>query len=471
MTRTIARSGSNIGTGKVETATFAPNFALDPDSPAVHFNKMFRIGQPRPPSRRLPSSARRIHPIEPLKNPRLIRLRNPNPRIRHRKNHIGIARLGLNRNPPACQRVLRRVIQRILKDLRQPPPVRRNVRQITRLCRLRPFDLDLFLRCAMLRRLQAALDQLAYAHTPNFQLQPVRIHRRQLQQIVRQPRQPPRMLQNNPQKSLAILRIIHRPGQQRLRKSLDRRQRRLEFMRNVRHRKSRHAHASGFRNSVMSCNTNNRAQQRLSRPHRRHRRRKKCCRSVPVTISASTRGSPASTRRTASINSVCRTTSTSSYRLEAAHPAPECPQILDSQTPAAPSSSSPRRLPPCCPGIAAGQIQRSSVSVRIVRSIRDAVFGFNDAHSALSSASPDGPPGNGRKSPSATRRENSCNRSTRSEIPRDTNVEAIAAMSKITAEASHKLHRNDPNAISASSRGIANRKMIGEPSDKFRRTA
>ena len=38
---------------------------------------------------------------------------------------------------------------------------------------------------------------------------------------------------------------------------------------------------------------------------------KKCWRSVPVTISASTRGSPASTRRTASINSVCRTTSTS----------------------------------------------------------------------------------------------------------------------------------------------------------------
>ena len=76
---------------------------------------------------------------------------------------------------------------------------------------------------------------MRHADRAQLQLQPLRIHLRQFQQVFRQPRQSPRMLQDDPQKPVAVLRVVHGSRKQRFRKSLDRRQRRAELMRYVGH--------------------------------------------------------------------------------------------------------------------------------------------------------------------------------------------------------------------------------------------
>src|ERR1700685_4710771 len=60
------------------------DFAIDPNSPAVNLDEMLRNRQSQAGAASL-ARTRCIHTIKSLKNPRLIRFRNPNPRIRNRK--------------------------------------------------------------------------------------------------------------------------------------------------------------------------------------------------------------------------------------------------------------------------------------------------------------------------------------------------------------------------------------------------
>jgi hypothetical protein len=69
-----------------------------------------------------------------------------------------------------------------------------------------------------LRCFDSAFDELPHRNSPSFKLQPVGVHFRKHQQIFGQPRQPPRMLYDNFQKSPAILWVVYRSGQQRFRK-------------------------------------------------------------------------------------------------------------------------------------------------------------------------------------------------------------------------------------------------------------
>ena len=58
---------------------------------------------------------------------------------------------------------------------------------------------------------------------------------RELQQVIRQASQPRCMVADNFQKVPVVMRIIQSARKQRLRESLDRRERSFEFMRNIRH--------------------------------------------------------------------------------------------------------------------------------------------------------------------------------------------------------------------------------------------
>src|SRR6267143_728159 len=159
-------------------------------------------------------------------------------------------------------------------------------------------------------------------------------------------------------------------------------------------------------------------------------------RSVPVTISVSTRGSPFKTRRTASIKSICLPISTS--------PLPDCGGTSRLRISSKPGLSNRRRseaLTTATPSTMlprmAEERLRSSVSVRIVRSRRTAVSLREPAKASM--ASPERSASMGRKSPSATRRENAVKRSTRSEKEREINSEAAPVTRSMTKEASQSL--------------------------------
>src|SRR4029077_7157547 len=161
---------------------------------------------------------------------RLIDLRDADSGIRNRKNDIGVAQIRAHHDASAWKRVLNRIVKQVLQDFGEAPPVSRNVWQVTGKS---GGHFQVFVYGTVLGCLQAALDKFRNAHASNLYLQPVGIHLRELQQIVRQSREPPGVLQNNAEEALAILWIVDRSRQQRFRKALDGGKRRFEFMRDV----------------------------------------------------------------------------------------------------------------------------------------------------------------------------------------------------------------------------------------------
>src|SRR5580692_9521655 len=101
----------------------------------------------------------------------------------------------------------------------------------------------------------------------------------------------------------------------------------------------------------------------------------------------------------------------------------------------------------------------------MVRSRRAAVR-LSELPSAPS-ASPELSRGSGRKSPSATRRENSFRRSTRSVKLRENNNDTAPAISRISNEASHNLYRKGLRTSSTVSGGSAKRRTVEGPDEAF----
>ena len=198
--------------------------------------------------------------------------------------------------------------------------------------------------CAVSRQLSISSETL----TPRISsFQPVGIHLRKLQQVVRQPRQAAGMLQNDPEKALAILRIVDRAGQQRFRKSLNGRQRRLEFVRHVGHEIAPHPlQFPQFRDVVQH---HHRARTYRPRAPPRPSPRKSAAaafRSRSRLRRAVRRRAPAAPLR--STPSAARL-QPARCLISAEHRVPEFRRSSGWRTPAAPRRSPPRRLPPCCP--------------------------------------------------------------------------------------------------------------------------
>ncbi len=72
--------------------------------------------------------ARGIDAIKALENPRLVRLGNSDACVGNRENNVGVARLGIQRDAPARQRVLRGVIEQVLQDFGETAAIAGDVR-------------------------------------------------------------------------------------------------------------------------------------------------------------------------------------------------------------------------------------------------------------------------------------------------------------------------------------------------------
>src|SRR6266852_3097704 len=76
--------------------------------------------------------ARGIHAVEAFKNARLVCLGNADTRVCYGKDHFSVARLGAENDLALRQRVLRRIVQKILQDLGEPAAVTCDIRQSVR---------------------------------------------------------------------------------------------------------------------------------------------------------------------------------------------------------------------------------------------------------------------------------------------------------------------------------------------------
>jgi len=90
-----------------------------------------------------------------------------------------------------------------------------------------------FSAAGALRGFDAALDELGNAQAADLQFQPVGIHFRKLEQIVGEPRETPRVLEDNLEEADTICGSSMAPAEKRFRKTLNGGERRFELVGNV----------------------------------------------------------------------------------------------------------------------------------------------------------------------------------------------------------------------------------------------
>ena len=149
--------------GKMKIRAFA-YFAFHPDTPAVRFNQVFGDRQTEPRPARLARS-RRVDTVKPLENPRLVCPRNADAGIGHGEHHFQFADRHTQYDLAARQGVLPRVIQQILQYLGQPAAVAGDTWWIFRNVHRK---LQTIFQSAVLRRRQAAVDDLRHANLVNL---------------------------------------------------------------------------------------------------------------------------------------------------------------------------------------------------------------------------------------------------------------------------------------------------------------
>ena len=133
---------------------------------------------------------------------------------------------------------MQRVVEQILQDFAELRAIAANRRRV-----LLQVDMNLEPSCFCIeaRRLDAAVHERLHADRANFEFQAARFDSREFQQIIGEPRQPPRVLADNFDEALPIRLVVQRAAQKRFGKSLNRGQRRLEFVRDIGHEIAPHA--------------------------------------------------------------------------------------------------------------------------------------------------------------------------------------------------------------------------------------
>src|SRR5215472_8191821 len=149
---------------------------------------------------------RDIDSIEALEDPGLVYFGNADACVRDGECDFVSVGGGENHNAASRGRVLNGVIEQVLQNLGEAPAVSSNVRK-------RPIyihrNLQVLLRGRPLRSLQAALHKLRDTEPVHFQVEAVRIHLGKFEQIIRKPREPPRMFENDLKETDAILGIVN----------------------------------------------------------------------------------------------------------------------------------------------------------------------------------------------------------------------------------------------------------------------
>src|SRR5712675_1323892 len=224
------------GDGEIKLRA-AANLAVDPDAATVDFHDVLGDGKAEAGTAEF-AGARSVHTVKALENAGLIRFGNADAGVRNGKNDLAIARFSADDNLAPRQRVLQSSVDEILQDFSEPAAVAGNIRHAA--ARLYG-DGDLFFGGPVLRGLDAGLDKLRDIDSANLELKAVSIHFRKLQQVFREAGKASRMLDDDFEEALAILRIVHGAGEQRFRKTLNGRERSAELVGDVGHEIAAHA--------------------------------------------------------------------------------------------------------------------------------------------------------------------------------------------------------------------------------------
>jgi hypothetical protein len=168
-----------------------------------------------------------IHSIEAFENARLLGLWDSDTRVGNGHDYVSILGAGADYDFPPGRSVLNRVIEQVLQHFRHSIAVSESGRNP-----FGAFDLQgqLILSRAKTGGFYASGDESAYRYGPELEFHLVRLNLRELEQIICQAGQPPRMVQDDFQEMLAIANVLNGPAQKRFREPLDRCQRRFEFV-------------------------------------------------------------------------------------------------------------------------------------------------------------------------------------------------------------------------------------------------
>ncbi len=215
----------------------AADFAFDPDAAAMHFDDVLGDGEAQAGAAQL-AGARGVDAIEALKDARLIGSGNADAGIGDGEDDFGVARFRADHDLTARERVLRGIVEQILQHFREAAAITGDIGQaVERL----DGNGDLFFGGAMARGFHAGFDKLRDADAPNFKFEAVGVHFGEHEQVFGQPREAARMLDDDFEEALAILRIVHSAGEQCFRETLDGGQRRAKLVRNVGDKIATHA--------------------------------------------------------------------------------------------------------------------------------------------------------------------------------------------------------------------------------------
>jgi hypothetical protein len=221
----------NAGNTEVETGAL-PNRAFHPDAAAVGFHNVARDRESEAGAAGFAGPCG-IDAVKSFEDALQIGLGNAYARVTDRENDFMPVRARLHFNLSAGGRVLQRVVEQILQDFAELRAIAANRRRVL-------LQVDMNLEPSRFRikarRFDASVHQRFHADRANFEFEPARFDAREFQKVIGEPGKTARMIANYFDEAIAIGFIVQRAAEESFGKSLDRCQRRLEFMRDIGHK-------------------------------------------------------------------------------------------------------------------------------------------------------------------------------------------------------------------------------------------
>src|SRR5438309_3798968 len=184
------------------------------------------------------AGARNVNAVEAFEDAGLIRSRDADAGVGNREGNFRPVRRSANHDLAASGSVLHGVVEQILQHFGETAAVGGNVGQLLRQVKR---DAEIFFGRWALGSFDAALNELGNTEPANLQLEPIGIHFREHEQVFREARETPGVLEDDLEEVEAILRIVDGAGKKRFRKTLNRGERCPEFVGNVGNKIAAHA--------------------------------------------------------------------------------------------------------------------------------------------------------------------------------------------------------------------------------------
>src|SRR5882724_4151495 len=211
--------------GEIKLRALA-DLAFHPDAAAVGLDEMLGDGEAEARAANFAGTGS-VHTIETFENARLVGLGNADAGVRDGEFDFAGVRRGTEHDLAAGRGVLDRIVEQILQNFGETPAVRRDIRQPVLQIH---GNAKIFFGGGTLSGFNAAFHKMRDAQALNLELKPVGIHFGKPEQIVGQAGEPARMIENNLQKTDAVLRVVNGAGKERFREALDGGEGSLQFV-------------------------------------------------------------------------------------------------------------------------------------------------------------------------------------------------------------------------------------------------